>query len=388
MSEGPHAYPPPGAPTPPEPRAFPAPGAPAPGAPAPWPQAPAAPAGWAPYPTGPAGPGGPGGPGGPRPGLALGAAHKPGAFPLRPLGLGDIYDAAFRIIRFNPKATVGAAVLITALSMVVPLAITAILSYTVGLAVNDQGEIETTTRTSDFLSFLAANGPQLLSIMLSQIGVTLVTGMVVHVCRAAAVGRRLSLAEAWAATAGVRWRLVGLVSLLYLAFTVLLLGYVVLWVVVVMASGGPWPVVVWGLVTVPAYLALNLWLWVRVYYLSVPALMLERTGVFRAIGRNWELTRRAFWRTFGIALLTAVIAAIAGGLLGAPFAIVGAVGTVLAEDQAVLILVLTQAVVAVVQNAFTAPFSASVASMQYLDLRMRKEALDVELLREAGIIGE
>ena len=37
----------------------------------------------------------------------LGAAHKPGAMPLRPLGLGDIYDAAFRIIRFNPKATVG-----------------------------------------------------------------------------------------------------------------------------------------------------------------------------------------------------------------------------------------------------------------------------------------
>ena len=41
-----------------------------------------------------------------RPGM-LGAAHKPGAMPLRPLGLGDIYDAAFRIIRFNPKATVG-----------------------------------------------------------------------------------------------------------------------------------------------------------------------------------------------------------------------------------------------------------------------------------------
>ena len=37
----------------------------------------------------------------------LGAAHKPGAIPLRPLKLGNIYDGAFRIIRFNPKATVG-----------------------------------------------------------------------------------------------------------------------------------------------------------------------------------------------------------------------------------------------------------------------------------------
>ena len=44
----------------------------------------------------------------------LGAAHKPGALPLRPLTLGDMYDAAFRIIRFNPKATVGSAVLVAA----------------------------------------------------------------------------------------------------------------------------------------------------------------------------------------------------------------------------------------------------------------------------------
>ena len=55
----------------------------------------------------------------------LGAAHKPGAMPLRPLGLGDIYDAAFRIIRFNPKATVGSAVLVAAVAMAIPILVTA-----------------------------------------------------------------------------------------------------------------------------------------------------------------------------------------------------------------------------------------------------------------------
>ena len=40
----------------------------------------------------------------------------------------------------------------------------------------------------------------------------------------------------------------------------------------------------------------------------------------------------------------------------------------------------------VVQNAFYAPFLAAVSSVQYIDLRMRKEAFDVELLREAGIV--
>src|SRR3954451_20779532 len=56
----------------------------------------------------------------PMPGM-LGAAHKPGALPLRPLSLGDIYDAGFKVIRFNPKATVGAAVLVSAVAMAAPV---------------------------------------------------------------------------------------------------------------------------------------------------------------------------------------------------------------------------------------------------------------------------
>ncbi|MEV5001363.1 glycerophosphoryl diester phosphodiesterase membrane domain-containing protein [Nocardioides sp. LML1-1-1.1] len=376
MSEGP-LYPPPGAPTPEEPAAGP-PAQPAhPAYPAPGTTPP--PAGWAPY---------PGAAGGPRPGLALGAAHKPGAFALRPLGLGDMYDGAFRIIRFNPKATVGAAVLVTAAAMVLPLLVTAVLSFTVGLALDESGEIETSASTSEVLAFLAAYGSLLLSLVLAQIGITLVTGMIVHVTRAAAVGRRLSLGEAWAATRGNRWRLIGLVTFLYVAFVVVLVVYVLLWVLVVALADGPWPVVVWGLVSVPAYLALTCWMWVRVYYLAVPALMIESAGVFGAIGRGWVLTRRAFWRTFGIALLTVVIANVAGSMLGFPFSLVGQLATVFTPEYALLALVLTQAVVSVVQNAFTAPFTGAVASMQYLDLRMRKEAYDVELLREAGIISE
>jgi hypothetical protein len=58
--------------------------------------------GWQPYPQQP------------RPPYRQLAAHKPGAIPLRPLGLGDLYDGAFKIIRYNPKATIGAAVLVAA----------------------------------------------------------------------------------------------------------------------------------------------------------------------------------------------------------------------------------------------------------------------------------
>ena len=57
----------------------------------------------------------------------MGAAHKPGAIPLRPLSLGDMYDAAFKIIRFNPRATVGSAVLVATVAMAIPVLVTAAL---------------------------------------------------------------------------------------------------------------------------------------------------------------------------------------------------------------------------------------------------------------------
>lgn len=381
MTDGPSQYPPPGAPPPEEPlpnhAGYAPPGAAATAAP-PAPGAAGAP--WSTYPTA-------GRAGGPPPGLVLGAAHKPGAFPLRPLTLGSIYDGAFRIIRFNPKATVGAAVMVTAVAMIIPVAITAVLTFTVGLALDASGEIDPDASTADALGLLAAYGSLLLSILLAQVGVILVTGMIAHVTRAAAVGRRLSLGEAWAATRGKRWRLLGLAAVINLSFFALIAVYVVLWVVVVAVSPNPWPIVAWGLLSVPGFLALCCWLWVRFYYLPVPPLMLEDVGVFGAIGRGWSLTGKGqFWRTFGIALLTVLIGSVAGSMLSAPVSVIGQVGSIAVPEYSALLLVLTQAIALIVQNAFVAPFVAAVTSVQYVDLRMRKEALDVELMREAGII--
>lgn len=374
-------FPPPGAPPPQEPArgGFLPPGAPAPydGTPPP-PPAPA----WGTYGPGPF----PGQAPGPRPGLMLGAAHKPGALPLRPLTLGNMYDGAFRIIRFNPKATVGAAVMVTAVAMLIPVLVTTVLTFTAGLAVDSSGELASDASLADALGVLAAYGSLLASMLLAQVGVVFVTGMIAHVTRAAAVGRRLSLGEAWAATHGKRWRLLGLTLLLNVGLLVLLFVYVLLWVVVVVLTQDPVPIVLWGLVTVPAFIALCAWLWIRLYYLPVPALMLEPVGVYGALGRGWRLTSRQYWRTFGIAALTVLIAGFAGGLLSTPVSLIGNLGALAVPEYTPLILVLSQAVALLVQNAFVAPFQATVASVQYVDLRMRKEAFDVELMREAGIV--
>lgn len=383
MTDGPSQYPPPGAPPPEDPLpnhgGYAPPGAAPETTPPPPGGAGTAGAPWATYSAA-------GRPGGVAPGLALGAAHKPGAFPLRPLTLGSIYDGAFRIIRFNPKATVGAAVMVTAVAMIIPIAITAVLTFTVGVTIDASGETSVDDSVADLLAVMAAYGSLLLSVVLAMVGVILVTGMIAHVTRAAAVGRRLGLREAWDATLGKRWRLIGLALVINLAFLLMAIAYVGLWVVVVLVSPNPWPVVAWGVISGPAFIALCCWLWVRFYYLPVPALMLEDIGVFDAIGRGWTLTSRQFWRTFGIALLTIVITQVASSMLTTPVTVIGQLGAIAWLDYAALILVLTQAIALVISNAFVAPFVAAVTSIQYVDLRMRKEALDVELMREAGII--
>jgi hypothetical protein len=321
----------------------------------------------------------------------LPAAHKPGAIPLRPLGLGDIYDAAFKIIRFNPRATVGSAVLVTVVAMLIPVLVTAVMTSALDLSSDltftDDGTPTATASAAQVAGFVAAYGSMLVGSMVQWFGLLFVTGMVTHVTAAAAVGRKLSLGEAWAATGGKRWRLVGLAVLLGLgsiAFIVVVARVIVVAALVLQTA-----------LAVLVGLGLGLggvlglvFFWVRVYYLAVPPLMLEPIGVFDALGRSWRLTSGQFWRTFGIALLTLVIAQIAGGILGVPFSLVGTFGPLLAGNVEVglMIMVVANGLAAVISAAFTAPFLSTVTSLQYVDQRIRKEGYDVELMTRAGVV--
>ena len=326
------------------------------------------------------------GPYAPQPGM-LGAAHKPGAIALRPLQLGDMYDAAFRIIRFNPKATVGSAVLVTAVAMLIPVVVTAVLTWSVNLSLDPGSDGFTGAEAAGLVGAL---GSLLLGTVLQSLGLILVTGMVAHVTMAAAVGKKLTLGEAWAATAGKRLKLVGLVLLLGLMLILLLALFVLAWVAGVVALDSGAAIALFLLVSIPAFLLALWWFWIRIYYLPVPALMLEDVGVFGAIERGHALTRNAFWRVFGIALLTAIITSIAGSMLGVPVTMVmdALLSGGLDSQYAALSLTLVNAVSSVVQAAFVAPFTAAVTSLQYVDQRIRKEAFDVELMTRAGITAQ
>ena len=208
--------------------------------------------------------------------------------------------------------------------------VTALLSFTLDLS------LDATDSASDeeIVGLVGSIGSLGIGLLLVAFGTILVTGMIAHVTAAAAVGRRLTLGEAWAATRGKRWRLIGLALLLGLGTLLLMGAYALLWVAVVVASGdNVLPVVLWGLASVPAFICLMAWFWVRVYYLPVPALMLEPVGIFGALARGFALTRKQFWRTFGIALLTLLVVNIASTFLSFPVGIIGQLASVAVGAQ-------------------------------------------------------
>jgi hypothetical protein len=317
--------------------------------------------------------------------------------PLRPLGLGDIYDAAFKIIRFNPSATVGSSVLVASIGMLIPLLATAALALFSDATLIDPGTFSTSnpapgsiSTTEDALVALVPTMLLVVGSLLSAFGLIFVTGMVTHVTAAAAIGRRLSLSEAWAGTRGRRWRLVGLSVVLGLITSGLLAAFGGAIFAVVVTSSSPDQILGLAFLLVLVFVPVALFLWIRVYYLAVPPLMLESVGIFEAIGRGFQLTRHQFWRTFGIALLTAILVGIAGNVVSLPVSLVGAgLGSAIADPQnALLASIAAQALGTVLATALTAPFSAAVTCLQYLDQRIRKEAYDMELLAQAGVTAQ
>jgi hypothetical protein len=300
--------------------------------------------------------------------------------------LGDIFDGAFRIIRYNPKATVGAAVLVSAVAMVLPV-VTALISGSTGALRIDPDSSDLTN--GQVTSLVATFGSLVLGLQLQSVGLLFVSGMIAHVASAAAVGRKLTINEAWAATHGKRWRLFGMALLLGLAVLAAFVLVAGVLLIGIFAFDSPIAATVLvgialGLMLVVAYVLF----WVRLRALAVPTLMLEPVGVFGALGRALRLTRQQFWRLFGILLLVALVVGFAGSIVRMPFSLAGNLFLTASSGTGygVTLYVLLTAVGTVLSSAVLQPFQAAVNALLYVDQRIRKEAYDVELLSRAGIL--
>ena len=316
--------------------------------------------------------------------------YKPGIIPLRPLSIGDIYQGAFAAIKTNARTMFG----FTAALLGVVLVISIATNYAIINLVLPNYLSSDSPYSAAFTS-LSGSFSQLGGTLLQALATVLLSGLIVVAVSRSVLGRVASSKEVWERTKSKFLPLIGLniitgiisglmVIIGIVAFFVLLASVAAtakteteLWQGMGIALVGIFILIVAGVV-VSSYLSIK-------FSVASPAMVLENLGVFAAIGRSWSLTRKNFWRLLGINILTTIItsmvAGVFGGIASALSVFFVVAGSSSPEDAITSIntaYILTMVMSSIAQLLIL-PFTSSVNALLYIDLRMRKEGLDVEL---------
>jgi len=285
---------------------------------------------------------------------------KPGIIPFRPLTVGDFFDGAFKAMRFSPAVMfVYSAIVVTittVLSILVQRSLTpaddsALVVY------NDAGDV-----IRDVLPTGVASAFQLLlSFVLG--------GVLAFVVSRAILGWRVSIGRTWEAVAPRMPAILGASCI-----SLLIIAVPVAWAFL-MTLGGVALAFTLGLPGI----VLAVLFWVRFVFAPVIA-ALEKASIATSLRRSWQLTRGAFWRTFGILTLVGLVVSVVSVPIGIGFAPV-----VLAGSEASWVALLAQGVSTIAIATLTSPFSASATCLLYVDRRIRAEGFDIELARSVAV---
>jgi hypothetical protein len=122
-----------------------------------------------------------------------------------------------------------------------------------------------------------------------------------------------------------------------------------------------------GIVVAVGFLLLIIPGFIFLVFLSVsePALIVENRRGTEAMSRSWNLVRGHFWHALVVILIAAIITGVIQGILSA-----------IGGDNWFVAWIFTA-----IAQIITAPFTALVTVLLYLDLRARSEALTAERLR-------
>ncbi|MBF0673501.1 MAG: hypothetical protein IR160_13045 [Salinibacterium sp.] len=314
---------------------------------------------------------------------------QPGLVPLRPMTLGTLLSASFRAVRRNPRPLLGLALSTQFLVMVLSagvLVASLFLSATrlETVSAENAAEIEAGTILALILSTLV---PGLVGVAV----VAFLQGVVVLDVSRAVLGEKLTLRQLWRRGRGRFWPLIGWMLLIFGAVSVVLavIAAIAVLFAVTMGAVGVALAVAVAVLCGLGLLVLAVWLGTKLSLIP-SALMVERLRLRAAITRSWRLTDRYFWRTFGVQALVAVILSVAMQIVMTPISfllpmlvfIIDPNGT---NEDLVLSVFLGSYVVIMalttVLTAFATVVQSATNGLIYIDLRMRKEGLELDLSR-------
>lgn len=288
---------------------------------------------------------------------------------LRPLGMGELLDHAFRLYRRNFFTFIGIIAVVQ-----VPLTLLTLLTT---LLTTNQMISNAYTYTGSPESAWNLLGPSFgWGLVLGLIGLIFMRGLATAaLTRAVAgdyLGEPLSFIEAYRKV-GNSWSKVVLALLLGGLITLALWLF---WIIV--------PCVGWftgfGMIFFFSAIVLQI----------VPAIVvLERQTPGDAIRRGWDLTRRRFWWVVGFIVLLTVFALV---IVSGPTALINlalqyATNSLTAQNPttAVVVSSVIESLVTLVMTLIYMPFQLAAQTLLYFDLRVRTESFDLAWTAERAL---
>jgi hypothetical protein len=257
---------------------------------------------------------------------------------LRPLSVGEVLDASFKIVR-QSFGTLASCVLVVALPL-------NIINTLIAASTSDDPFNIDRTRTNSDLSTGTEVAGFVLTTTLALVLTTLAAAACFRAVSSVYLGEQPTVGGSLSFAAR---RLVPVIALSFLYYL--------------------------GLI--PAFLALlipGVWLAVS-WCVSFPALLSEGIGPVAALGRSFRLVKGRWWPTFGTLLVMYLLVLVISGILGA---LLGAILIASVDSEAVAAVFST--IINTLSSLITLPLMASVLTVIYFDLRVRKEGFDLHLL--------
>ncbi|MHB6907663.1 DUF7544 domain-containing protein [Streptomyces sp. DB-54] len=320
------------------------------------------------------------------------AAAKPGVIPLRPLGVGEILDGAITTMRAHWRTVLGISLVVALVSQTAITLVTGLWlpGSNRQLSPEDGAAPPLRQVMGELADSLTGSA---ITTLIGLLATIIATGMLTMIISRAVLGRSVTAGEAWSDARGQLPRLLGLLVLLPLIVFAVFAAALAPGLIVTSYGSGNVGLLLTMLGVLTATVV-SIWLWVR-YSLASPALMLEKQGVAASMRRSAKLVRGAWWRVLGIQLLAYLLIVIVEFIVQIPatfiaFLIGGenlmdwANGT---SDSTGWPFLIVLGIGAVISSAVTFPISAGVTALLYVDQRIRREALDLELARAAGLPG-
>jgi hypothetical protein len=258
---------------------------------------------------------------------------------LRPLSVGEVLDASFKIVR-QSFGTLAGCVLVVAVPLnIVTTLITASSS-------EDAFNLDNSTTTGSGFSTGSEVAGSVVSGLLSLVLMSLASAACFRAVSAVYLGERANVGES------LRFAMSRIVPVIAVSLLYVL-----------------------GLI--PAFIALiipGIWLAVA-WSVSFPALLSEGLGPVAALGRSFKLVQGRWWPVFGALLVMYLLVAVISGILGALFG-----ATLIAAVDSEVVAGIIYTIVNTLSSLITLPLTAAVLTVIYFDLRVRKEGFDLQLL--------